>query len=206
MILKTFLSQYVNEENVKDIIFHSGSIIIKSSLKTIILLGILYAIYYWLQPYIHWHMLPWIFWLIWIGILIKYAITFFDKAVDCIILSNDGITFFARDWLYKYKTDFFWWDSIETISHQQNSFRDKILIKWDLKIQLEHEITYEFEEVNIPKKQAKKILKLKNKHNEKKDNEQRPNIHHSGLEKEEVSILSEALSDVIKDYLDKKNS
>lgn len=205
MILKTFLSQYINEEDVKDIIFHSGNIIIKDTFKTIIFLGILYGLYYWLNSYIHWPMLPWIFWIIGILILIKYAITFFDKAVDCIILSDDGITFFSRDWLYKYKTDFFWRDSIETISHQQNSFRDKLFVKWDLKIQLEHEIMFDFEEVSMPKKQAKKIMKLKNKHDDQKE-EEPISLHHSGLEKDEVSILSEALSDVIKDYLDKKNS
>ncbi len=134
--------------------------------------------------------------------LTKFGIDAFNKGVDCIILSKQGITFFARDGIWKYKTEFFWWDSIETITHQQNTFRDKIFLKWDIKIVLDHEITYEFEQVSSPKKQVRKIIKLKDQYlakKEKEEDEQTSNIDH-----DQIWILSEALSDVIKEYLEKK--
>ncbi len=202
MILKTFITQYLNEDNVEDIIFHSGSIIIKDSLRTIGLLIIFYWIFYVINPYIQRHLLSWIFWIIWAVFLIKFGIDVFDKWVDCIVLNKNGITFFAWDGMFKYKTDFFGRDTIETISHQQNTFWDKLFMRWDIKIVLDHEITYEFEQVTSPKKQVKKIMKFKDQYlarKEKEEDEQTSNIDH-----DQIWILSEALSDVIKEYLEKK--
>lgn len=202
MILKSFITQYINEEGVEDIIFHSWSIIIKDSLKTISLLAIFYGIFYLLHLYIQRPLLPWIFGIFWTIFLIKFWIDIFNKGVDCIVLSKQGITFFAWDGVWKYKTEFFWWDSIETISHQQNTFWDKLFIRGDIKIVLDHEITYEFEQVTSPKKQVKKIMKLKDLYlaqKEKEEEKQEWDIDH-----EQINVLSEALSDVIKDYLEKK--
>lgn len=202
MILKTFITQYLNEDNVEDIIFHSGSIIIKDSLRTILLLAIFYWIFYVINPYIQRHLLPWIFGIIWAIFLIKFGIDAFDKWVDCIVLNKKWITFFAWDGMFKYKTDFFGRDTIETISHQQNTFWDKLFMRWDIKIVLDHEITYEFEQVTSPKKQVRKIMKLKDHYlakKEKEEDEQTSNIDH-----DQIWILSDALSDVIKEYLEKK--
>ena len=205
MILKTFLNQYINEENVEDIIFHSGSIILKDTIKTIVFLGVCYGIFYWLQTYVHWPLLPWIFWGIGTILLIRYAIQIFDKYIDCIVLSKNWITFFSWDGLRKYKTEFFWWDSIESISHQQTTFRDKLFFKGDIKIKLDHDIEYEFTQVNTPKKYIKKIIKLKEHYLIKKEQEEE-RLGEKGKENEQLEILSEALSDVIKEYLEKKQS
>lgn len=202
MILKTFITQYLNEDSVEDVIFHSWSILIKDSLRTIALLVIFYGIFYVLDSYIQRQLLPRIFGAIGAIFLIKFGIDAFDKWVDCIVLTKNGITFFAWDGMFKYKTDFFGRDSIETISHQQNTFWDKLFLRGDIKIVLDHEITYEFEQVTTPKKQVKKIMKLKDQYlakKEKEEDEQTTNIDH-----DQIWILSEALSDVIKEYLEKK--
>lgn len=204
MIFKNFITQYINEEDVEDIIFHSGSIILKETLRTILILAIFYGIYYLLNRYIQWNFLPWIFWIMGIFVLIKFGIDAFNKGVDCIILSKQWITFFARDGIWKYKTEFFWWDSIETISHQQNTFRDKIFLKWDIKIILDHEITYEFEQVSSPKKQVKKIIKLRDRYLAQKEDQENQEQDWWSKDYEQINILSEALSDVIKEYLEKK--
>lgn len=139
-----------------------------------------------------------------IFVLIKFGIDAFNKGVDCIILSKQWITFFAWDGIWKYKTEFFWWDSIETISHQQNTFRDKIFLKWDIKIILDHEITYEFEQVSSPKKQVKKIIKLRDRYLAQKEDQENQEQDWWSKDYEQINILSEALSDVIKEYLEKK--
>lgn len=203
MILKTFITQYINEENVEDIIFHSGSIVIKDTIRTILLFIIFYILFYILNSSIQRGLLPWIFGFIGIFLLLKYAIDVFDKSVDCIVLSKHWITFFARDWLWKYKTEFFERDTIETISHQQNTFRDKLFFRGDIKIQLDHAITYDFEIVSNPKKYVKKIMKLREKHLSQKEESEQEN--HSNIDHNQIGILSEALSDVIKEYLEKKN-
>ncbi|AHB41476.1 hypothetical protein P148_SR1C00001G0686 [candidate division SR1 bacterium RAAC1_SR1_1] len=201
MILKTFITQYISEENVEDIIFHSGSIIIKDTLRTILLLAVFYGIFYILDLSIQWLLLPWIFGAIGAILLMKFGIDIFNKGVDCIVLSKQGITFFARDGVFKYKTEFFGRDSIETISHQQNTFRDKLFLRGDIKIVLDHEITYEFEQVTTPKKQVKKIMKLKDQYLAKKEYEE---DSQSNIDHDQIGILSDALSDVIKEYLEKK--
>lgn len=202
MILKTFITQYLNENNVEDIIFHSGSIIIKDTIRTIWLLVIFYWIFYVLDYYIQRHLLPWVFWIIWIIFLLKFGIDAFNKWVDCIVLTKHGITFFARDGVFKYKTEFFGRDTIETISHQQNTFWDKLFLRWDIRIQLDHAITYDFEQVTNPKKYVKKIMKLKDKYLAKKEQEEDEQI--TNIDHDQIWVLSEALSDVIKEYLVKK--
>lgn len=203
MILKTFIKQYLNEDNVEDIIFHSWSIIIKDSIRTIWLLLIFYWIFYTLNHYIQRNFLPRIFWIFGVFLLIKFGINAFDKWVDCIILTKKWMTFFAWDGVFKYKTDFFGRDNIETISHQQNTFWDKLFIRGDIKIILDHEIVYDFEQVTSPKKQVKKIMKLKDQYLAKKEKDE-DEILTNNIDHDQIWVLSEALSDVIKEYLEKK--
>ncbi len=202
MIFKSFISKYLNEDSIEDIVFHSWSIIIKDSFKAIWLLAILYAIFYVLNYYISREFLPRIFGILWASILVNYWVDAFDKWIDCIVLTKSGITFFARDKYFKYKTDFFGRDSIEAISHLQKSFWDKLFVKWDLKITLSHEIVYSFEDVSNPKKKAKKIIQLKEKFLKKIPEN---NLEKANIDPEHLGILSEALSEVIKEYLEKKD-
>ncbi len=106
---------------------------------------------------------------------------------------------FMREWLFEYKTDFFERNKIETVSHNQNSFRDKLFSKGDLLIKLEHGIEYPFENINSPQKQADRIMKLKTQFWWPLSDEKSVSIND-----EKMSIIAEALSEVVKEYMDKK--
>lgn len=67
-------------------------------------------------------------------------------------------------------------------------------------VRLEHEIEFPFDDVSAPSRQASKILHMKEKHLALKAGE-KPKEE---FDREKVSILSEALSEVVKEYLEKK--
>lgn len=104
-----------------------------------------------------------------------------------------------REGLFDYKTDFFERSKIEAVSHNQNSFWDKIFAKWDLIIKLEHGVEYPFENINFPQKQADKIMKYKTQFAP-------TNISDvaAPIADEKMAIIAEALSEVVKEYIDKK--
>ncbi len=108
---------------------------------------------------------------------------------------------FMREWLFEYKTDFFERDKIESVSHNQNSFWDKLFGKGDVIIKLEHGIEYPFENINAPQKQTEKILKYKAQFS--LDN---PVDASTSINDEKMAIIAEALSEVVKEYMDKKSS
>lgn len=121
--------------------------------------------------------------------------------LDWLILSGKWITLFMREWLFDYKTDFFERSKIEAISHNQNSFRDKVFAKGDLIIKLEHGVEYPFENINFPQKQAEKIQKYKDQFAAIiPDDDAKP------IADEKMAIIAEALSEVVKEYMDKKTS
>ena len=70
-------------------------------------------------------------------------------------------------------------------------------------IRLEHEIEFPFENVTNPSKQATRILHMKEKNLAGKKSEDDKN---SKLDTDKISILNEALLEVVKEYLGKKNA
>lgn len=104
------------------------------------------------------------------------------------------------EWLFEYKTDFFERNKIETVSHDQNSFWDKIFSRGDLLIKLEHGIEYPFDDITLPKKQAEKILKYKSQF------WSAISVDKNSINDEKMSIIAEALSEVVKEYMEKKTS
>ena len=201
MIIKKLIQKHINEEHIEHIIFHSGQVVFKDTVRTIVFLGIVYGIFTIANSYIHQPMLKWIFWCIWIWFFIKYAYDFFNKYADCIVLSKDGITFFTRDWLYKYKTEFFDRGKIETIENKQNTVRDKIFGSWDLTISLDHWVSYPFECASSIRTQVKKLITAKENFIKKSQISEEET---SSVNGEHLEILTEALSEVIKEYMNKK--
>lgn len=120
--------------------------------------------------------------------------------LDWLILSDKWITLFMWEWLFDYKTDFFERSKIEAISHNQNSFRDKVFAKGDLIIKLEHGVEYPFENINFPQRQAEKIQKLKDQFAAIIPDDAKP------IADEKMAIIAEALSEVVKEYMEKKTS
>ena len=108
---------------------------------------------------------------------------------------------FMREWLFEYKTDFFERNKIEAVSHDQNTFWDKLFSRGNLLIKLEHGVEYPFDDINSPQKQVDIILKLKSKFWLPLSVDKV-----SSLSDEKMSIIAEALSEVVKEYMDKKSS
>lgn len=100
-----------------------------------------------------------------------------------------------------YKTDFFERHTIEAISHNQNSIRDKIFNKGDLQISLNEAITFPFENVPNPKKTATMIQKLKERYGI--ITVQHPTTTGSTGD---YTILMEALGEVVQEYVAKKKT
>lgn len=121
MLRKEIIKKFINTEDIQHIIWHHGSVFIKDTFTTALYLFVLYIIYFVLSSYIKWAFLPWIFGLIGIGFFIKFILIFLNTYLDGLVLSSQGITLFMREGLTKYKTDFFDWEKIQTVSHNQNS-------------------------------------------------------------------------------------
>lgn len=135
------------------------------------------------------------------GLFVKYSIDFLNIYLDWLILSENGITIFMREWLFDHTTEFFERDKIETISHNQNTFWDKLFAKGDLLIKLEHGIEYPFENINYPQRQAEKILKYKSQFFL-----DIPMEKINPITDDKMAIIAEALSEVVKEYMEKKTS
>ena len=202
MFREQIIRKYVTVNDVLYVIGHNGSIFFGSLLRTILYLVVLYGIYFLLNRYVVWNFLPWIFALLGIGFFVKYLLNFFNDFLDSLLLSREWITMFTRDGILRYRTEFFEWNRIETVSYVHNSIRDKIFSKWDLLIKLDHDIEYPFENVSRPQKQMAKILKYK----EQFVGFQVAKTAEIEINDEKISILAEALGEVVKEYLDKKES
>lgn len=199
MLRKQIMQKYINAETIFHVIWHNVSVFVRLTIKTLIFLLVLYVLFVVLDAYIVWIYLPWLFGLLGLGFFVKYMIDFFNIYLDWLILSQHGITMFMRDGLFDYKTDFFERDKIEAISHTQNSFWDKVFAKGDLIIVLEHGVEYPFENVNYPKKQVAKIMKYKDQFSASA-----PATPASPMTDEKMAVIAEALSEVVKEYLEKK--
>ena len=81
--------------------------------------------------------------------------------------------------------------------------RDKVYGSWELTISLDHWVEYPFEDTSSIKSQVKKLMTAKENHSKLS---QIPVEQESEwIESEHIEILTEALSEVIKDYLNKKH-
>lgn len=146
--------------------------------------------------------MDWIFGGLGILMLIKYTIDFLNLYLDGLALTSDWVTLFLWEGLLKYKTEFFQWEKIEAISHTQDSLWDKIFSKWDIIISLEHGIEFPFENITSPQKQVHRIMRLRDQHSIPKSNYEETD----SLPNDKISILAEALSEVVKDYVNKKSN
>lgn len=200
MLRKQIMKKYVDVDTIFHVIWHNASVFVKLTLRTLVFLLVLYVLFIVIDRYIVWPYFPWLFGVLGIGFFIKYVIDFLNIYLDWLILSENGITIFMREWLFDHKTDFFEWNKIETVSHTQNNFWDKLFSKGDLLIKLEHGVEYPFENINSPQKQAEKIQKFKTQFSlvHPVDDKSVP------ITDEKMAIIAEALSEVVKEYMDKK--
>ena len=200
------MQKQIHANDIKYIIGHNGSIYIRTSLVTIFVIALLYVIFVISSQYVHYVYLDWIFAGMWILLLIKYAIDFLNLYLDGLALSPEGLTLFMREWLLEYKTEYFDWDKIVTINHYQKWLWDKIFRRWDLLINLEQGIEFPFENISSPKRQVDKIMKLKEYYSQQPMGDSYENSDTLPWDKDNMEVVMEAFSEVVKEYIDKKNN
>ncbi len=201
MFRKQIIKNYISGNYPDFIIGHSSSMFIKPTLVVILLLFVLYGIFSVVDYYVDSPYLVWIFVILAVLLLIKYTVDFLNFYLDCLVISPAGMTLFVREGIFEYKTDSFERHTIETISHTQNSFRDKVFDKGDLNITINHAISFPFENVHNPKKMAKLIQQTQEKHGLRLEHEEDEDEIAPAAD---YSVLMEALGEVVQEYVQKK--
>ena len=198
MIRRSVIKKNINTSQIHHVIGHNGSVFFKIFFKYLIILLSSLLIFLLLKNYIQWEYLPWIF--IWIGLILftKFCIDFFNIYLDALVMTDAGVVLYLWEWLLEYRTETFDRDRIETISHNQDGIWDKMFLRWDITIRLEHGIEFPFENITKPKKQASKILQLKDRFLLNKDYQE-----DTVSDNKKFDVLVEALWEVVKDYIDK---
>lgn len=200
MIRKAILKRNVNTSEIHHVIGHNGSVFFKIFLIYLWVLVGLLLLFLVLDRYVTRPYLKWIFAWAWFIALIKFCLDFFDLYLDSIVLVDTGVILYLWEWLLEYKTERFDWDKIESIWFNQKWLWDKVFMKWDIMIRLEHGVEFPFENVTNPKKQADKILQYKWRFSVPVP------VTDPETENKKFDVLVEALGEVVKDYIDKWES
>ena len=197
MIRKAIIKRNIDTSEIHHIVWHNGSVFFGILFKYFCYLAVLLLIFLLLDRYLTRPYLSWVFAGLWLILFTKFCIDFCDIYLDCMVMTDTWITLYLWEWLLEYKTDHFDRNTIETISFNQKWLRDKLFMKWDITITLDHGIEYPFEDISNPKRQVDKILQLKWRFSI-------PVVEENPeLEWKKFDILVEALWEVVKDYIDK---
>ncbi|NOZ44445.1 MAG: hypothetical protein GXP45_04885 [bacterium] len=89
MLRRQFMQKRIHAHNIKYVIGHNGSIYIKSTVSTLLVLFLLYVIFVITRQYTTYPYLSWIFGAFGMILLIKYAIDFLNLYLDGIALSEE---------------------------------------------------------------------------------------------------------------------
>ena len=198
MIRRAIVRKNTNTSEIHHVIGHNGSVFFSLVFKYLLILLLLFLIFLLLDNYIVWEYMVMLFAGLWLILFTKFTIDFFNIYLDALVMTDSWVMLYLREWLLEYQTEMFDWDRIETISHNQKWIWDKVFFKWDILIRLEHGIDFPFENVTSPKKQAAKILQLKDRF--VSNNGWIENVN---TDNQKFDILVEALWEVVKDYIDK---
>ena len=198
MIRRSVIKKNINTSEIHHVIGHNGSVFFKLVFKYLLILAIAFLVFLLLNNYVQWEYMSWCFVGLWLILFTKFCIDFFNIYLDALVMTDSGVVLYLWEWLLEYKTETFDRDRIETISHNQTGIWDKIFIRWDILIRLEHGIEFPFEDITAPKKQAAKISQLKDRFTFN-----RWSAEHSVSDHKKFDVLVEALWEVVKDYIDK---
>ena len=203
MIRKAIIKRNINtSEEIHHVVGHNGSVFLKMFFKYFCYLVVLLLVFLLIDRYVNWEYLNWVFAGIWFILFVKFCIDFCDIYLDCIVMTNTWITIYLWEGLLEYKTDHFDRNTIETISFNQKWLRDKLFMKWDIMITLDHGIEYPFDDISKPKKQVDTIMQLKSRFTAPAPSES----ENSELDWKKIDILIEALWEVVKEYIDRNNN
>jgi hypothetical protein len=204
MLRKQLIGKYINTDDIMHVVWHDSSMFYVQAIKTILLLFLLFISYAIVDQYVTYPYLEWIFGVLGIIVFVKYILDFLNIYLDTIVMSHNGITFLTWDSLFDYKTDFFWWEAIETVSHQQDSFWDKFWGRGNLLVQLGESISFPFENAANPKRQVTLMLQQRELFLHQQNEDFSEDILPSGGNKEHMQIVMEALGEIVHEYAQKK--
>ena len=204
MLRHYLLGRYLDLKDTEDILAHSPFIYLRGLLVYSVLLFVVYIAYAIVRTYyIQDIYVKRIAGILWLFIFFKWLLGFLNLYLDCILISKDSLTVFLRDWILEYKTEVIDWSKILVISHRQNSLWDKLCGKWDLLIQMWNDIDFSFNDIAHPKKSASKLMLNKKNYEEAKKKKIEQDLE---WDQRQFDILVDALWEVIRDYMENKNS
>ena len=210
MLRTILIKKYVNTSDIQWIIGHSPVVHLKEAIIMLSLLFLFYVAYAVIKNLLPdlYTSIPTHYWdrgmgIIGIFLFIKWVLDFLNLYLDCLILSKDHAILFLREGRLEYKTEFFSWNKINTISSSQNGIRNKIWSVGDIVIKLEFDTEFPFADVTNPKKQVSKLITLKEQFMERQKQVIEKDLHEDD---QRFNVLVEAMSEVVKDYLDKSQN
>lgn len=210
MLRTILIKKYVNASDIQWIIGHSPVVHLKEAIIMLSLLFLFYVAYAVIKNLLPdlYTSIPVHYWdrgmgIIGIFLFIKWVLDFLNLYLDCLILSKDHAILFLREGRLEYKTEFFSWNKINTISSSQNGIRNKIWSVGDIVIKLEFDTEFPFADVTNPKKQVSKLITLKEQFMERQKQVIEKDLHEDD---QRFNVLVEAMSEVVKDYLDKSQN
>jgi hypothetical protein len=195
------LQQYTSLSKDSIVIGHHGSCHTRIFFQTLLWILLLWISYTAFSYFLPWYIsiITWIIWWIWILLYLHFVVEFLNKYLDACIITTNWITIFEREWFLHYTSQQFEWETIESISHSQNSLSDKILYKWSITITIEHDITFIIDNLSNPQQLAQRLWKYKQDNTNY--NHQLPISDNEPWSHEKFDILVETLWEVIKDYM-----
>ena len=210
MLRTILIKKYVNTSDIQWIIGHSPVVHLKEAIIMLSLLFLFYVAYAVIKNLLPdlYTSIPTYYWdrgmgIIGIFLFIKWVLDFLNLYLDCLILSKDHAILFLREGRLEYKTEFFSRNKINTISSSQNGIRNKIWSVGDIVIKLEFDTEFPFADVTNPKKQVSKLITLKEQFMERQKQVIEKDLHEDD---QRFNVLVEAMSEVVKDYLDKSQN
>lgn len=210
MLRTILIKKYVNTSDIQWIIGHSPVVHLKEAIIMLSLLFLFYVAYAVIKNLLPdlYSSIPTHYWdrgmgIIGIFLFIKRVLDFLNLYLDCLILSKDHAILFLREGRLEYKTEFFSRNKINTISSSQNGIRNKIWSVGDIVIKLEFDTEFPFADVTNPKKQVSKLITLKEQFMERQKQVIEKDLHEDD---QRFNVLVEAMSEVVKDYLDKSQN
>lgn len=210
MLRTILIKKYVNTSDIQWIIGHSPVVHLKEAIIMLSLLFLFYVAYAVIKNLLPdlYTSIPTHYWdrgmgIIGIFLFIKRVLDFLNLYLDCLILSKDHAILFLREGRLEYKTEFFSRNKINTISSSQNGIRNKIWSVGDIVIKLEFDTEFPFADVTNPKKQVSKLITLKEQFMERQKQVIEKDLHEDD---QRFNVLVEAMSEVVKDYLDKSQN
>jgi|GEM_PF-5913684 len=82
---------------------------------------------------------------------------------DAMLITRNGITILTRNGFLQYKTETIYWENIHSITYEQNGFVDAAWNIGNIVIRMDHDVSYPFNHVPQPKKQAAIVAARKEK-------------------------------------------